>query len=88
MALVNPSGPMKFWKDGLPAEGVVLDANPGGNCMYWFNGLPSEWVDPTAGGAPPAGPANLKTYNTNPKANIKSIDTNLIANVKTLNTNA
>lgn len=34
-----------------------------------------------------SGPANLKTYNTNPKANIKSIDTNLIANVKSLNTN-
>lgn len=35
-----------------------------------------------------SGPANLKTYNTNPVANIKSINTNLIANVKTLNTNA
>lgn len=34
-----------------------------------------------------AGPANLKSYNTNPKANIKSINTNLIANVKSLNTN-
>ncbi len=38
--------------------------------------------------AAPAGPANLKSYNTNLKANIKSINTNLIANVKTLNTNA
>lgn len=36
----------------------------------------------------PAGPANLKSYNTNLKANIKSIDTNLIANVKSLDTNA
>lgn len=35
-----------------------------------------------------SGPANLKTYNTNPKANIKTIDTNPIANVKTLDTNA
>jgi len=34
-----------------------------------------------------AGPANLKSYNTNLKANIKSINTNLIANVKSLNTN-
>lgn len=34
-----------------------------------------------------SGPANLKTYNTNPIANIKSINTNLIANVKSLNTN-
>ena len=35
-----------------------------------------------------AGPANLKTYNTNAKANIKTINTNNINNVKTLNTNA
>lgn len=35
----------------------------------------------------PAGPANLKSYNTNVKSNIKSIDTNLIANVKSLDTN-
>jgi len=35
-----------------------------------------------------AGPANLKTYNTNLKANIKTINTNPIANVKTLDTNA
>ncbi len=34
-----------------------------------------------------SGPANLKTYNTNPTANIKTINTNVIANVKTLNTN-
>ena len=34
-----------------------------------------------------AGPANLKSYNTNLKANIKSINTNLIANVKSLDTN-
>lgn len=35
-----------------------------------------------------AGPANLKTYNTNATANIKTINTNAISNVKTLNTNA
>ena len=34
-----------------------------------------------------AGPANLKTYNTNAKANIKTINTNPIANIKSLNTN-
>lgn len=34
-----------------------------------------------------AGPANLKTYNTNVAANIKTINTNAIANVKSLNTN-
>lgn len=35
-----------------------------------------------------AGPANLKSYNTNLKANIKTINTNAISNTKTLNTNA
>ena len=35
-----------------------------------------------------AGPANLKTNNTNVAANVKTINTNTIANVKTLNTNA
>jgi len=35
-----------------------------------------------------AGPANLKSYDTNLKANIKSMNTNLIANVKTFDTNA
>lgn len=35
----------------------------------------------------PAGPANLKSYNTNLKANIKTINGNPIANVKSLNTN-
>lgn len=35
-----------------------------------------------------AGPANLKSLNTNLKANIKSYNTNLIANVKSINTNA
>lgn len=39
------------------------------------------------GDIPIAGPANLKTYNTNPLANIKTINTNPIANVKSLNTN-
>lgn len=34
-----------------------------------------------------SGPANLKTYNTNPVANVKTINTNPIANVKSLNTN-
>jgi len=34
-----------------------------------------------------AGPANLKSLDTNLKANIKSYNTNLIANVKSINTN-
>ena len=43
----------------------------------------SGWVFTEAA----AGPANLKSYNTNALANIKSIDGNLIANCKSLNTN-
>lgn len=35
-----------------------------------------------------AGPANLKSYNTNLKANIKTMNTNVLANVKTFDTNA
>lgn len=42
-------------------------------------------IDFTAGGA--AGPANLKTYDTNATANIKTANTNTIANMKTMNTN-
>lgn len=34
-----------------------------------------------------AGPANLKSLDTNTKSNIKSYNTNLIANVKSINTN-
>lgn len=36
---------------------------------------------------PAAGPANLKSYNTNAIANIKTMNTNAIANVKSMNTN-
>lgn len=35
-----------------------------------------------------AGPANLKSLDTNVKANIKSYNTNLLANIKSINTNA
>lgn len=38
--------------------------------------------------APAAGPANMKTYDTNVKANIKTMNTNPLANVKTFDTNA
>ena len=52
--MANPSGEIKYWKDGLPAEGGFIDANDAGTVKYWFGGLPSEWVIPSAGG-PPAG---------------------------------
>lgn len=35
-----------------------------------------------------AGPANLKSLDTNVKANIKSYNTNVLANIKSINTNA
>lgn len=35
-----------------------------------------------------AGPANLKSLDTNLKANIKSYNTNVLANIKSINTNA
>lgn len=60
--------------------------------------LAQTWNDSFGGGLttavyavaiqpPVSGPANVKTYNTNPAANIKTIDTNPIGNVKSLNTN-
>jgi hypothetical protein len=52
MALLNDSGTEKYWFNGLPAEGALLEANDAGTVKYWFNGLPAEWVNPTAGGAP------------------------------------
>ena len=64
---------------------------PAGSMSQTVNFSPnSSWAllyAPFPPAAAAAGPANLKSYNTNLKANIKSIDTNLIANVKSLNTN-
>ncbi len=51
---MNETGTITYWFNGLPAEGAFIDANDAGTVKYWFNGLPSEWVEPTAGGAPPA----------------------------------
>ncbi len=60
MALLNESGSIKYWKDGLPAEGALLEANDAGICKYWFNGLPAEWINPTTGGAPPPSATPLR----------------------------
>ncbi len=51
--MANPSGEMKYWFNGLPAEGTDVVANDSGTMKYFFNGLPAEWVTPTEGGAPP-----------------------------------
>lgn len=59
----------------------TVQFNSGGDQTLYVDTFTA--TDPTAA----AGPANLKSYNTNLKANIKSINTNLIANVKSLNTN-
>ncbi len=62
----------------------------------WTGGTASNFAGPVTLSGPvdtfvtyteAAGPANMKTYNTNVKANSKTINTNLIANVKTVNTN-
>ncbi len=57
------------------------------NTFSWTFSTKMGWQ--TAMMQPPAaaGPANLKTYNTNPKANIKTVDTNTLANMKSLDTN-
>ena len=33
----------KNWDNGLPSEGVQLDANPSGGQKYWWGGLPSQF---------------------------------------------
>ena len=62
----------------------------GAYSQTWNSDGTSKWgmIQASFSPAVAAGPANLKSYNTNLKANIKSIDTNLIANVKSLDTNA
>jgi hypothetical protein len=61
-----------IWGKELSSTEVTALYNSGNGISYPFS----------------AGPANLKSYNTNLKANIKSINGNLIANVKSLNTNS
>lgn len=65
--------------------GTSLNNPNGGGAISYGTGLLTVYAVWEAAAA--AGPANLKSYNTNLKANIKSINTNLIANVKSLNTN-
>jgi hypothetical protein len=61
-----------IWSRALTSTEVTSLYNGGSGLQYPFAA---------------AGPANLKSYNTNLKANIKTINTNPIANVKSLNTN-
>lgn len=51
----------------------------GGTGSFFFDS-----IAPVAG----AGPANLKSLNTNVKANVKSYNTNVLANIKSIDTNA
>ncbi len=84
LGIVNPDGtPVEplggildevgIWSRVLSSTEVTALYNSGNGLQYPFGES--------------AGPANLKSYNTNLKANIKSINTNLIANVKSLDTN-
>lgn len=71
----------------------ALDSNSalaaGAQTMVWTTGgsrqteVFFEMKEPGA-----AGPANLKSLDTNVKANIKSYNTNVLANIKSINTNA
>ena len=74
-----------------PGDSVGISLTPGSNTMTGnrVSGNAFNWWAGVAFApySAPAGPANLKSYNTNLKANIKSIDTNLIANIKSLDTN-
>ena len=82
MALLNESGSQKYWHNGLPAEGALIEANDAGTCKYWFNGLPAEWVNPTTG-APPS--TNIKSINGLSYASIKSVNGLAIASMKSFN---
>ena len=44
MTAVNPSGNEKYWLDGLPFEGLLLQDV--GTEKYWFDGLPGENICP------------------------------------------
>ncbi len=67
-----------------PTHGI----SKGADWNVYFSEETGSTKDPKLTITTSAGPANLKTYNTNPSANIKTINTNPIANVKSLNTNA
>lgn len=67
--------------DQTPTGSKSFNYTAGSN-GYWLG-----WIISIAPYVAPAGPANLKSYNTNLKANIKSINTNVLANIKSLNTN-
>lgn len=75
--------------DGLSIADSNGTVATGSNSLSWASDAATvhSWMISLAP-AVAAGPANLKTYNTNTKANIKSMNTNLIANVKTFDTNA
>lgn len=76
-----------------PAVVAFSDSNgtvgTGSQSLAWTSVASGSWGGMILSMAPAvaSGPANLKTYNTNPKANIKTMNTNPIANVKTFDTN-
>lgn len=76
----------------LPSTGAFMDSNAdiasgNTNTLTWGGGSTTSWITAMMRPAVAAGPANLKTYNTNLKANIKTANTNTLANMKSLDTN-
>lgn len=63
-----------------------LDTSGNNNTQRAFNAPVFTSDIPSTCGS--AGPANLKSLDTNVKANIKSYNTNVLANIKSINTNA
>lgn len=47
MAATNPNGNEKYWFDGLPFEGLLLQDE--GTEKYWQDGLPGDALFPTGG---------------------------------------
>lgn len=48
-AAADSSGAMKYWRDGLPSQGVRLGTNDLGSMKFWIDGLPGATVFPPAG---------------------------------------
>lgn len=47
MPAINPSGNEKYWFDGLPFVGLLLQNE--GTEKYWKDGLPGSGLFPTGG---------------------------------------
>jgi hypothetical protein len=91
LALVSKTGVTKLgFREGHDVENEQIANNTSDYVWFYPSDQTGTTKDPklVVTYTVAAGPANLKTYNTNLKANIKTINTNPIANVKSLNGNS